>query len=98
MLPELLSAMDAADAIFSKQDGGRATIRVEHRRRGGKLLKCAPRFLATGAIAYDACDGSADRFVFHAAASAPRLHDVHRPIRHRQLVPLPLTPPEYSLH
>jgi hypothetical protein len=90
ILFEMFSAVDATDAILSIQNSARTAVRFEHRRRGGKLLERAPGFLTTGAIANGAGDWRSDSFVFHAAASAPRLHNVHLPVRHRQL-PL-LTP------
>ena len=77
---EMFSAVDAADAILPIQNHGCAAVRFEHRRRAGKLFECAPGFLTTGAIANGACDWSSDCFVFHAATSASRFHDVHRSI------------------
>jgi hypothetical protein len=74
---EKSSALNAADAILSKQNGGRAAVALQHGRRGGKPLERLPSFLAARAIANDARHGRAGRFEHHAAASASSHHCVH---------------------
>src|ERR1700761_6789947 len=81
-------AFDESNAILSIQNRCRAAVRFKHRWRAGKPLKCSAGFLATGAIANDACYRCADGRESHAATGAPNIHSGHRSAGHRELLPV----------